>query len=177
MYDKSPKGLLVPEPVVIALASATLALSASMSAKYPKSDLAASCRFASGKQKGGLRRTLLRGSEGRISEPYNPVTVEAQHGRQKLFPICSVALRYHCCAATHPRRRRVPDSGQRDNLSSGLGKLNCLRRHRRSGVDGVRGIAPGCRLAPRRIARAGQSPDLSERHLVSDPAGSALIPL
>ena len=66
-----------------------------------------------------------------------------RHERQKLFPPCSVAVCHHCRAAIHPCRGWMADSGQRDDLSSSVGKLDCLRGYRWTCVDRFRRITPG----------------------------------
>ena len=79
---------------------------------------------------------------------------EVRHERQKLLPPCSVALRHYCRAAIHPCRWRVAGSGQRDNLSSSVGKLDCLRGYRWACVDRFRRITPG--LSGERTDRLAQ---------------------
>ena len=79
---------------------------------------------------------------------------EVRHERQKLLPPCSVALRHYCRAAIHPCRWRVAGSGQRDNLSSSVGKLDCLRGYHWTCVDRLRRITPG--LSGARIDRPAQ---------------------
>jgi hypothetical protein len=79
---------------------------------------------------------------------------EVRHERQKLLPPCSVALRHYCRAAIHPCRWRVAGSGQRDNLSSSVGKLDCLRGYRWTCVDRFRRITPG--LSGERTDRLAQ---------------------
>ena len=51
---------------------------------------------------------------------------EVRNERQKLFPPCSVAVCHHCRAAIHPCRGWMACSGQRDDLSSSVGKLDLL---------------------------------------------------
>jgi hypothetical protein len=77
-----------------------------------------------------------------------------RHERQKLFPPCSVAVCHHCRAAIHPCRGWMADSGQRDDLSSSVAKLGCLRGCRWTCVDRFRRITPG--LSGERTDRPAQ---------------------
>ena len=84
--------------------------------------------------------------------PYNSRGIsprEVRHERQKLFPPCRVALCHHRRGAIHPCRGRMANSGQRDDLSSSLAKLDCLRGYRWAGVGRFRRISPGLSLEGR----------------------------
>src|SRR5262245_3255088 len=65
-----------------------------------------------------------------------------RHDSPELLPTRRVTLCHHCRAAIHPRVGWVADCGQRDNFSSGVGKLDCLRGYRRACVDRFRCITP-----------------------------------
>ena len=79
-----------------------------------------------------------------------------RHERHKLFPPYCVAVCHHCGAAIHPCRGWMADSGQRDDLSSSVAKLDCLRGCRWTCVDRFRRITPGLSKVVERTERLAQ---------------------